>query len=116
MPATTTETVRRVFEATFREYGLPEAIRTDNGPPFAGVGVRNALETKTGGGSFDLGSLLIVLGLVFAIACFSVALVPATYVKWRPAAIFVSERQVDLTVVGLALLVAAAFTFLWRGF
>jgi transposase InsO family protein len=31
--------VRRVFEATFREYGLPEAIRTDNGPPFAGVGV-----------------------------------------------------------------------------
>jgi putative transposase len=24
-----------VFEATFREYGLPEAIRTDNGAPFA---------------------------------------------------------------------------------
>lgn len=24
-----------VFEAAFREYGLPEAIRTDNGPPFA---------------------------------------------------------------------------------
>ena len=24
-----------VFEAVFREYGLPEAIRTDNGPPFA---------------------------------------------------------------------------------
>ncbi|MFC2149419.1 integrase core domain-containing protein [Candidatus Auribacterota bacterium] len=27
---------RDVFEATFREYGLPEAIRTDNGTPFAG--------------------------------------------------------------------------------
>jgi transposase InsO family protein len=27
--------VRGVFEAVFREYGLPEAIRTDNGPPFA---------------------------------------------------------------------------------
>src|ERR1041384_7141436 len=26
---------RGVFEAVFREYGLPEAIRTDNGPPFA---------------------------------------------------------------------------------
>lgn len=26
---------RAVFEAVFREYGLPEAIRSDNGPPFA---------------------------------------------------------------------------------
>lgn len=31
--------VRRVFEAAFRQYGLPEAIRSDNGPPFASVGV-----------------------------------------------------------------------------
>jgi transposase InsO family protein len=28
--------VRGIFEAVFRECGLPEAIRTDNGPPFAG--------------------------------------------------------------------------------
>lgn len=27
--------VRAVLEAAFREYGLPQAIRTDNGPPFA---------------------------------------------------------------------------------
>ena len=27
--------VRAVFEVVFREYGLPEAIRTDNGTPFA---------------------------------------------------------------------------------
>ena len=27
--------VRAVFEAAFREYGMPEAIRTDNGAPFA---------------------------------------------------------------------------------
>ncbi len=27
-----------VFERTFREYGLPAAIRTDNGAPFAGLG------------------------------------------------------------------------------
>jgi hypothetical protein len=26
---------RAVFEAAFREYGLPVALRTDNGPPFA---------------------------------------------------------------------------------
>ena len=29
--------VRPVFEAAFREYGLPLAIRTDNGAPFASV-------------------------------------------------------------------------------
>lgn len=29
------EHVRPLFEAAFREYGLPEAVRTDNGPPFA---------------------------------------------------------------------------------
>jgi hypothetical protein len=85
--------------------------------PVGGVaGVQSAFQTKSGGGAFNLGSLLIVLGLGVAIACFTIALVPATYLKWRPAAIFVSERQVDLTVVGLALLVAAAFTlFLTKG-
>ena len=30
---------RRVLERAFREYGLPRVIRTDNGPPFAGVGL-----------------------------------------------------------------------------
>jgi transposase InsO family protein len=30
-----TEQVRAIFEAAFRQYGLPWAIRTDNGPPFA---------------------------------------------------------------------------------
>ena len=32
---TDTERVRAIFEAAFREYGLPETIRTDNGAPFA---------------------------------------------------------------------------------
>lgn len=32
---TDTERVRAIFEAAFREYGLPAAIRTDNGAPFA---------------------------------------------------------------------------------
>ena len=31
--------VRRVLERAFRERGLPWAIRTDNGPPFASVGL-----------------------------------------------------------------------------
>ena len=76
--------------------------------PLGAVGVQAALKSKSGG-SFNLGSLLVVLGLSLAIACLAVAVVPATYVKWRPAAIFVSERQVDLTVIGLGLLVVTAF-------
>jgi transposase InsO family protein len=32
---TDTERVRAIFEAAFREYGMPVAIRTDNGAPFA---------------------------------------------------------------------------------
>jgi len=82
-------------------------------PPIDATRVRNAFQSESGGGSFNLGSLVILLGLGLAIACFAVALVPATHVKWRPVAIFVSERQVDLTIIGLALLVGAAFTFLW---
>jgi len=31
--------VRPAFERIFKEYGLPLAIRTDNGPPFASVGL-----------------------------------------------------------------------------
>jgi putative transposase len=33
------EDARGVFEAVFREYGLPAAIRTDNGTPFASSGL-----------------------------------------------------------------------------
>ncbi|HXP10489.1 MAG TPA: IS481 family transposase [Acidobacteriaceae bacterium] len=32
---TNTAQVMAIYEAAFREYGLPEAMRTDNGPPFA---------------------------------------------------------------------------------
>jgi len=32
---TNTPRVQAIFEAAFREYGMPQAIRTDNGPPFA---------------------------------------------------------------------------------
>lgn len=32
-------TIRPLFIQTFREFGLPPAVRTDNGPPFASVGL-----------------------------------------------------------------------------
>ena len=80
-------------------------------PPLGAVGEQVALKTKSNG-SISLASLLIVLGLSVSIACFALAVVPATHLKWRPAAIFVSERQVDLTLVGVALLVGTAFMLL----
>ncbi len=36
---TGTELVQPIMEAAFREYGMPVAIRSDNGPPFASVGL-----------------------------------------------------------------------------
>jgi putative transposase len=37
--STTTDEVRGVMEAAFREYGLPDCMRSDNGEPFASVGL-----------------------------------------------------------------------------
>lgn len=36
--------VKPIFEATMREYGMPEAIRTDNGAPFASCGLGGLTE------------------------------------------------------------------------
>jgi hypothetical protein len=66
-------------------------------------------------GAPDVGSMLIITSLALAIACFTIGAIPARAVGWRPAAIFVSERQVDLTVLGLALLIAASFMFFLTG-
>jgi len=51
---TDTRTVKPLCVALFREYGLPNVIRTDNGPPFASVGI---------GGLSELSVLWIKLGI-----------------------------------------------------
>ncbi len=52
---TDTARVQAIFEAAFREYGMPEAIRTDNGAPFASRAIR---------GLSRLSVWLIKLGIV----------------------------------------------------
>jgi transposase InsO family protein len=52
---TDSERARAIFEAAFREYGMPEAIRTDNGAPFA---------SKAVGGLSRLAVWWIKLGIV----------------------------------------------------
>ena len=39
VPKTDTARVQAVFEAAFREFGMPLAVRSDNGPPFASCAV-----------------------------------------------------------------------------
>ena len=41
--------VKPVLEAAFREYGLPRALRTDNGPPFATLAVGGGRGWRYGG-------------------------------------------------------------------
>jgi putative transposase len=44
LPGVSGDRVQPLFEATFREYGLPTAIRTDNGPPFGSTGLAGLTE------------------------------------------------------------------------
>jgi hypothetical protein len=64
------------------------------------------------GRSFDVGSLVLILGLAIATACFSFALIPARALPWRQVATFRSERQVDMTLIGLALLATTFMLYL----
>ena len=44
LPSVRTEGARPAFRRLFREVGLPEAIRTDNGAPFASTGIHGLCE------------------------------------------------------------------------
>lgn len=54
LPHPTHEATKPLFEAVFRQYGLPAALRTDNGEPFASTGL---------GGLSRLSVWLIKLGI-----------------------------------------------------
>jgi len=80
----------------------------------ASIGSNNLLHPKSPA-SGGLASIFIVIALSFAIASLSIAVIPANRVPWRPVAVFVSDRQLDLTLAGFALLVATAFALILTG-
>ena len=47
-----------------------------------------------------------------AIACFGIAAIPVMHVPWYPAAYFVAQRRLDVTIFGLAFLLLAGFVLL----
>src|SRR5215470_6607103 len=49
------ENVRPIFAAAFKEHGLPQAIRSDNGPPFASPGSADCRGWRCGGSSWASG-------------------------------------------------------------
>jgi hypothetical protein len=55
---------------------------------------------------------VLILGLAIATACFSFALIPARALPWHQVASFRSERQVDVTLIGLALLATTFMLYL----
>ena len=76
-----------------------------------GASVGFLTQPKAKSGTFDVGSLLVIFGCALAFTCLLIALIPATAVPWRPVKIFISQRQLDLTLVGIALLGATLMVY-----
>ena len=55
MGATGQLAVQPLLENIFREYGLPLAIRSDNGAPFASTGLGRFAGCRCGGYGWELG-------------------------------------------------------------
>jgi hypothetical protein len=72
-----------------------------------------AAATTASGRSHGPVFLLVMTGLAAAIACFGFASLPATYVPGRATADFMIRHRLDVTVLGIGLIVAAAFAVLW---
>jgi hypothetical protein len=82
-------------------------------PPLAPtVGASSGIPLQPATSGRGLLFFIIVIALSSAIACLGAAAIPAKHVPWRPAAVFVWDRQFELAVAGLALLAAAALTLI----
>jgi hypothetical protein len=113
--STRAKTAQRKAKAAIERKQRASAARVKAGQTLgASVGFLVQPNTKSGNAG-DLSSLFVILVFALAVACFLVALVPATAVPWRPVAMFISHRQLDLTLAGLALLAAAFWVYGMKG-
>jgi uncharacterized membrane protein YidH (DUF202 family) len=81
-------------------------------PSIPAAGVAGASAASESAGSV---TSLLVLVLTLAIFCFAIAAVRWPAVSWRMAH-YVTPRQIDLTLLGFILMVAAGFAYvLTRG-
>jgi hypothetical protein len=103
---------KRKAVAKPKPVALPAVTVPEPTPAAAGLQAPTLVRAD---GSTNPMSLLILLALSCAIACLSIAVVPAPRVPWRPAAVFVSDRQFDLTVIGFSLLLLAALGMVLNG-
>jgi hypothetical protein len=117
--------VSRPTRAQHKRAHARAAIRRERSAPATPVKARQRLGAPVGfltqpkarsGNPFDVSSLLVILGCALACTCLLIALVPATAVPWRPIAIFISQRQLDLTLVGIALLGATLMIYVMNRF
>ena len=68
-----------------------------------------AVTSKSG---FSYRTLVFLTMIAIGLLCFTLASLPTAHVRPRPAAHYVATRRLDLGIVGLALLLLAAFTFI----
>jgi cobalamin biosynthesis Mg chelatase CobN len=107
-------TQRKTKAALKRKHRTPAAIAPTGQTLGASVGFLIQQNAKSGS-SHDASSLFVILGLALALACLLIAWFPAAALPWRPVATFVSDRQLDLTLAGLALLAAALWVYSMKG-
>jgi hypothetical protein len=81
-------------------------------PAVPAVGATSGIPLQPQTAGKGLLFFIVVVALSCAIACLSAAVIPAKRVPWRPAAIFVWDRQFELALAGLALLAAVAMTLI----
>jgi len=77
--------------------------------------VNRTVATFTSNERTPYGTIVFLAMIGMAIVCFAAAALPATHVRWRPAAYFVATHHLDLAIIGLALLLLAGLTFIATG-
>jgi hypothetical protein len=108
-PHATKRAVKRHTKRITRALKTP--LRPAKTTKAAVIPVKRTAARISSGTGFQYGTLVFLLMIGVGAICFATAVVPATSLRWRPAAYFVATRQIDLVIAGAALLLLALLTF-----